>query len=122
MKWHGCRIGIAACAAAALWVACDTGTGVELSLDDLSEPDTNTVVVVLSRPVQSGQSMLASGVEHVYAVRTDRIPHTHLGELISGADTSRITVVLSELYDEGPVVTDVLVNVFYTLGGGTAAR
>jgi hypothetical protein len=42
--------------------------------------------------------------------------------LISGADTSRITVVLSELYDEGPVVTDVLVNVFYTLGGGTAAR
>lgn len=119
MKRHGRRIGIAACAAAALWVTCDTGTGVELSLEDLSEPDTNTVVVVLNRPVRTGQFVLASGVEHVYAVRTDRIPHTHLGELLSGTDTSRVAFVLSELYDAGPVVTDGIVNVFYwtDLGG-----
>jgi len=119
VKRYGRRIGIAACAAAALSVACDTGTGVELSLDDLSEPDTNTVVVVLSRPVQSAQSVPAGGVEHVYAVRTDRIPHTLLGEIISGADTSRVAFVLSELYDAGPVVTDGIVNVFYwtDLGG-----
>jgi len=119
MRRHCRRVGVGACAAAAIWIACDTGTGVELSLDDLSEPDTNTVVVVLSRAVQSGQSVLAAGVEHVYAVRTDRIPHTHLGEIISEADTSRIAFVLSELYDAGPVVTDGIVNVFYwtDLGG-----
>jgi len=111
-------VGIVA-AGAAGWLACDSGTGVEVSLDDVSEPDTNTVVVVLSRTVQAGQTALTAGAEYVYAVRAERISHTLLGELVLGGDTARVVFVLSELYDAGPVVTDGMVNIFYwmDLGG-----
>lgn len=90
--------------------ACDTIADTDLALDQLTNPDTNTAVVVLSRDVPSARVTLERGVEYVYTVRGDRSPHTLLAERIVQGDTTRITFVISDLYAAGIVETDGTLN------------
>ena len=90
-----------------------SGTGPTVTLAGLSVPDTNTAVVVFDTPVLTGAVRIEAGREYVYAVRTDRIPHTLMAELAVGADTARVVFVISELYAAGPTITDGTGNLFF---------
>ena len=99
----------------ALTVACgEPSTGLP-TLFQLSEPDTNTAVVVLDATLRSAHAVLDGGQEYVFRVREDRVPHTLLAELVIGGDTARVAFVLSELYRSGPVRTDGVGNLFYVV-------
>ena len=92
--------------------ACGDQSASTVRLDDLADPDTNTAVVVLDATLRAGGVRFDAGREHVYAVRTDRVPHTLLAEWVSGSDSATVTFVISELYAAGPVVTDGAGNAF----------
>jgi len=96
-----------------LAAGCGEPTASVATLAQLSEPDTNTAVVVLSEAVRAAGVVLDGGREYVYDVRQDRVPHTLLAELVVGGDTARVAFVLSELYQSGPVQTDGVGNLFY---------
>ena len=95
-----------------LAVACDAIAGTDLALDQIADPDTNSAVVVLSRDIRTAAVTLRKGVEYVYVVRGDRTPHTLLAEHIVHGDTTRITIVISELYSAGTLETDGTLNRF----------
>jgi len=96
-----------------LVAACGEPTAGFPQLSALSEPDTNTAVVVLDATLRSAHAVLDGGREYVFRVREDRVPHTLLAELVIGGDTARVAFVLSELYQAGPVRTDGVGNLFY---------
>ncbi len=93
-------------------VACGDPAAPTIRLDDLTDPDTNTAVVVLAATVQAGSARFEAGREYTFRVRTDRVPHTLLAERVSGSDTTRVMFVISDLYTAGPVVTDGAGNAF----------
>jgi hypothetical protein len=103
---------LVAAASAYVAIACSEPSAPAIQLDDLADPDTNTAVVVLDATIQAGGVQLQAGREYIYRVRTDRVPHTLLAEWVSGADTARVTFLISELYDAGPVTTDGVGNRF----------
>jgi hypothetical protein len=105
------------CALVATVVGCGDGTAPTVGLADLSVPDTNTAVVVFDAPVLTGTVHVEARREYVYAVRTDRIPHTLMAEWAAGADTARVVFVISELYDAGPTTTDGTGNRFFWTDG-----
>lgn len=104
---------IEAAAAGSLLVLClacaDEGPAPPV-LTDLSTPDTNTAVVVLT--VAAPGADIPIGEERVYVVDQGRIPHVTLGRHVSGSDTALITFVVSDLYATGAVLTDGSVNRF----------
>ncbi len=103
-----------------LVVACDTIAGSDLALDQIASPDSNSAVVVLSRDTRTAAVTLRRGIEYVYVVRGDRTPHTLLAEHSVHGDTTRITIVISELYSAGTVETDGTLNRFvWTHPNGT---
>jgi hypothetical protein len=96
---------------------------VPISLEDLSEPDTNTAVVVLDSDFRLGATAIYAGTEQIYCVRPDRIPHVTLVERIVSTDTTSVVQVISDLYAAGPVRTDGSVNLFrFTGADGTEYR
>lgn len=95
----------------AVQIACAEGTA-PLVLDDLSTPDTNAVTVVFNAALTAGSVEIEGGREYRYDVRTDRTPHTLAAEHVVDGDTARVQIVLSELYDAGPVSTDGAGNAF----------
>jgi len=104
-----------AAAALVLAAACGEPTAGFPELSQISEPDTNTAVVVLDAALRSAHAVLDGGREYVFRVRQDRVPHTLLAELVVGGDTARVAFVLSDLYRAGPVRTDGVGNLFYVV-------
>ncbi len=103
--------------------ACFDGSGPEMiRLADLSEPDTNTAVVVLSRNVQHGTEVLVAGEEYLFQVRQDRIPHTLLVERVVSGDTASVLFVIADLYTTGTVLTDGSANRFEWSGTDDTAH
>lgn len=82
---------------------CTSDTGpATLTLDDVSEPDSNTAVVVLSRDVVEDGDTVKAGVEAVYTVEDGRIPHVLAADLA----TKQVTFVVSDLYTAQTFLTD----------------
>lgn len=81
--------------ALALAGACSDSAGPsDLTLDDLSDPDTNTAVVMLDRDLIEGTDTVKAGVEEVYLVQTGRSPNT----LTAIAGLKEVTFVVSDIY------------------------
>jgi len=83
--------------------ACSDGSGpVELTLDSLSDPDTNTAVVVVDRDVIEGGDTVKAGVEEVYQVQTGFAPEI----LTANRGLKQVTFTVADIYSTDRYLTD----------------
>jgi hypothetical protein len=74
---------------------CSDGNGPSgLTLDDLSDPDTNMAVVMLDRDLIEGTDTVKAGVQEMYVVQTGPAPEI----LTADAGLKQVTFVVSDVY------------------------
>jgi hypothetical protein len=113
MRWHLRWPVVCALFAIAALSACSDGSGPsELTLDDLTDPDTNTAVVVLDRDLIEGADTVTAVVEEVYLVATALAP-----EIISAnLGLKQVKFTVSDIYSTERYLTDFATNTFIWVG------
>lgn len=83
--------------------ACGDGSGPdEITLDDLSSPDTNTAVLAVDRDVIEGSDTVKAGVEEVYLIQTGLAPEI----LSADRGVKRVLVRVADGFVTGRYLTD----------------
>jgi hypothetical protein len=97
----------------AAFAACSDGSGpASITLDDVSDPDSNTAVVVVDRDVIEGNDTVRAGVEEVYLVDLGLAPATLLGY----RGLKRVIFSVEDLYSTEPFLTGDQTNTFVWVG------
>lgn len=93
--------------------ACSNGSGPgTLTLDNVTDPDTNLAVVVLDRDVVEGTDTVKAGVEEPYLVVTGDAP----GTLEAYAGVKSVTFTVGDPYTATRLLTDGSTNTFEWIG------
>lgn len=113
MQWL--RAGSVVCALVAIVAAgaCSNGSGpLNLTLNDVSDPDSNRAVVVVDHDVIEGSDTVKAGVEEVYLVEPGRAWET----LAADAGIRQVTFQVSDPYSAAAYLADDGANTFQWVG------
>jgi hypothetical protein len=111
-RWQLAATLVCALPATFMVAGCGNGTGPEPMLDQLSDPDTNTAVVMVDRDVVEGSDTVKAGVEEVYLVDTGRAWET----LAADAGVKQVMFTVGDPYATDRYLTDAVTNTFRWIG------
>ncbi|HUE77120.1 MAG TPA: hypothetical protein VMM83_04195 [Longimicrobiales bacterium] len=93
-----------------LLAGCDLGTGpTPVTLDDLTEPASNTAVVLITEPLGDGRGYYDMGadLQYPFQLRTPPPLPEMIYDLQIGIGASALTLTLANIEDTGIIVTGV---------------